>query len=55
MGGGGPALVAAMTGTPATLVELTAAQGAGGHCGGMGQRVWNQVVYDWLDATLGRA
>lgn len=52
VGGGGPDLVAAMTGTTATLVNLTAAQGAGGHCGGMGQRVWNQVVYDWLATVL---
>ena len=55
VGGGGPVLQRAMTGTDATLVQLTAAQGAGGHCGALGQRVWNQVVYDWLAATLGRA
>lgn len=54
VGGGGPVLQAAMTGTEATVVNLTAAQGAGGHCGAMGQRVWNQVVYDWLATVLGR-
>jgi hypothetical protein len=54
VGGGGPDLVEAMTGTTATLVNLTAAQGAGGHCGGLGQRVWNQVVYDWLATVLDR-
>lgn len=52
VGGGGPALIAAMTHAPTTLVELTAAQGAGGHCGGLGQRVWDQVVYDWLATVL---
>lgn len=52
VGGGGPGLQKAMTGTAATLVNLTAAQGAGGHCGAMGQRVWNQVVYDWLATVL---
>lgn len=54
VGGGGPVLQAAMTGTEATMVKLTAAQGTGGHCGAMGQRVWNQVVYDWLATVLGR-
>ncbi len=54
VGGGGPVLQRAMTGTDATLVQLTAAQGAGGHCGGLGQRVWDQVVYDWLASTLGQ-
>lgn len=52
VGGGGPALQAAMTGTEARLVSLTAAQGAGGHCGGLGQQLWNQVVYDWLATVL---
>jgi len=52
VGGGGPQLQKAMTGTEATLVNLTAAQGTGGHCGAMGQRVWNQVVYDWLATVL---
>lgn len=52
VGGGGGAMVEAMTGVPATLVNLTAASGAGGHCGGMGQLVWEQVVYDWLDSVL---
>jgi hypothetical protein len=26
----------------------TAADGAGGHCEGMGQRVWQQSVFSWL-------
>jgi len=54
VGGGGSALVKAMTGTAATLINLTAEQGAGGHCGGLGQQVWNQVVYDWLATVLGQ-
>lgn len=54
VGGGGPVLQRAMTGSDPTLVQLTAAQGAGGHCGGLGQRVWDQVVYDWLASVLGR-
>jgi pimeloyl-ACP methyl ester carboxylesterase len=52
VGGGGSALVEAMTKAKSTLVNLTAVQGAGGHCGGLGQRVWNQVVYDWLGTVL---
>jgi hypothetical protein len=27
---------------------FTAAEGAGGHCEGMGQRVWQQAVFSWL-------
>jgi len=37
---------------PTTVVSLTAAQGAGGHCAGMGQRVWQGVGYDWLAGVL---
>ncbi len=22
------------------------------HCGGLGQRVWERLVYDWLDEVL---
>jgi len=50
-GGGGPALVAAVGG-PATLIRLTAAEGAGGHCGGLGQQVWAQKVFDWLAGVV---
>ncbi len=52
VGGGGPALQAAMTGTAAKLVNLSAAQGAGGHCGGLGQKVWDETVYDWVATVL---
>jgi dienelactone hydrolase len=32
---------------------FTAAQGAGGHLEGMGQRLWQQVVYPWLSEIAG--
>ena len=51
-GGGGTVLQQAMT-APTTLLNLTAAEGAGGHCGGLGQQVWEAYVYDWLATTLG--
>jgi dienelactone hydrolase len=51
VGGGGQTLVDALT-SPATLVHLTAEQGAGGHCAGLGQVQWARTVYDWLDDTL---
>lgn len=53
VGGGGPILEKLMT-APTTLVDLTAAQGAGGHCAGLGQRVWEAVVFEWLDGVLRR-
>ncbi len=46
-GGGGPSLIAAMS-APATLLELSAAEGAGGHCAGLGQLVWEDRVYAWI-------
>lgn len=51
-GGGSPALAAAMT-SPVTPRTLTAAEGAGGHCGGLGQVVWQSVVYPWIAKTIG--
>jgi pimeloyl-ACP methyl ester carboxylesterase len=48
---GAAELAAAMT-APTTSIELTAASGAGGHCGGLGQRVWDAAVFDWLERTL---
>ncbi len=50
-GGGGPILVAAMS-APATLLELSAAEGAGGHCAGLGQLVWEDRVYAWIRRVL---
>ena len=31
---------------------FTQAEGAGGHCEGMGQRVWQDVVFSWLTDQL---
>ncbi|MET0327047.1 MAG: alpha/beta fold hydrolase [Ilumatobacteraceae bacterium] len=50
-GGGGTALQKVMT-APTTLIDLTVAEGAGGHCGGLGQKVWEGRVYDWLAGIL---
>ncbi len=35
-----------------TVHRFTAAEGAGGHCEGMGQRRVERVVHDWIDETL---
>ena len=37
---------------PSQLVQLTEHQGADGHCGGLGQEIWSEVVYPWLRNTL---
>lgn len=50
-GGGGQLLADALT-APHELVHLTAADGAAGHCAGLGQRVWDGVVYDWLHRAV---
>ena len=52
-GGNGQALADAMT-APVTLVHLTSAQGAGGHCAGLGQKVWENTVYPWIADVLSR-
>jgi cephalosporin-C deacetylase-like acetyl esterase len=51
-GSGGASTLAAALTAPTTRITLTAESGAGGHCGGLGQKVWDAAVYDWLDATL---
>jgi predicted alpha/beta-fold hydrolase len=53
-GGSGTALRDAMQ-APAEVVHLTAAQGADGHCAGLGQEIWAETVYAWLDRTLERS
>jgi predicted alpha/beta-fold hydrolase len=53
--GGGAALLAPAMTAPTTVVELSAARGAGGHCAGLGQFLWAQAVYGWLDDVLLRA
>jgi hypothetical protein len=50
-GGNGQALADAMT-APVTLVHLTRDQGAGGHCAGLGQKVWENTVYPWIADVL---
>ncbi len=50
-GGGGPALVAALS-TPGQVLQLSAEEGAGGHCGGLGQLVWEDRIYPWIARTL---
>jgi hypothetical protein len=37
---------------PATLIRLTADSGAAGHSGGVGQRVWEAAVYDWINRVI---
>ncbi|PWW23672.1 hypothetical protein JD79_02847 [Geodermatophilus normandii] len=53
-GGGGRTLVDALT-VPAELVRLTAAQGASGHCAGLGQQVWAGAVHPRLHRLLSAA
>lgn len=36
------------------LHTFSADTGAGGHCEGLGQRLFERVVFDWLDETLAR-
>ena len=50
-GGSGQQLLDALR-CPAELVHLTAAQGADGHCAGLGQEIWAGAVYGWLRSTL---
>jgi hypothetical protein len=50
-GGGGQQLRDAMT-APTELIHLTEAQGADGHCAGLGQEVWAGAVYGWLQKVL---
>jgi hypothetical protein len=50
-GGGGQVLADAVSG-PAELIRLSADSGAGGHCGGVGQRVWEAAVYGWIGRVI---
>ena len=50
-GGSGRTLQAVMT-APTNFVQLSAKQGAGGHCAGLGQEIWSEVVYGWLRNIL---
>jgi pimeloyl-ACP methyl ester carboxylesterase len=37
---------------PKQYREFTAAEGAGGHCEGMGQMLWQQAAFAWLSEAL---
>jgi pimeloyl-ACP methyl ester carboxylesterase len=50
-GGGGRVLADALT-CPHDLIHLTEAQGADGHCAGLGQQIWTETVYQWLSGVL---
>jgi hypothetical protein len=39
---------------PKRLKEFTEAQGAGGHCEGLGATLFEGYVFDWLDGVMGR-
>jgi len=52
--GQGHQLAEAMTGAEVEFVRFTAAEGAAGHCEGMGREVFDERVFPWLDRTLGR-
>lgn len=34
------------------LIRFAETQGAGGHCCGLGQTLWEEAVFDWLDDLL---
>lgn len=44
-------LAAHLTPSP-TVHRFTEAQGAGGHCEGLGATAWEEAVFNWLDETL---
>ena len=50
--GQGQLLYDALT-CPKTFRRFTRAEGAEGHCEGMGQIVFWTATFDWLDSTLG--
>lgn len=52
VGGQGRVLYDALTCPVRKLVEFPPESGVHGHIGGLGQRPWDGVVFDWLDAVL---
>lgn len=46
------AVFAEVVTAPVTTHRFTAAEGAGGHCEGLGQRRLERVVYDWIETVL---
>ncbi len=51
--GQGRELAGAMTGAAVEFVRFAAAEGAGGHCEGMGREIFDERVFPWLYRTLG--
>jgi X-Pro dipeptidyl-peptidase (S15 family) len=51
-GGDGKILLDALT-CPKQLIKLTNEEGIDGHCAGLGQVVWADAVYAWLEPILG--
>jgi dienelactone hydrolase len=47
-------LYAALPEGEKTFIKLSLDSGASGHTGGLGQLVWERVVYDWIDGILAR-
>lgn len=54
VGGQGQTLFDALTVDTKQLITPDPGSGIAGHCGGVGQRAWDAVVYDWLEDTLAR-
>ena len=52
LGKGAPALLDKLT-CPKTLLEFTAAEGAGEHCEMQNRSLLNRRVFDWLDGVFG--
>lgn len=52
VGGGGATLLDAISSTTRELVSPPASSGLSGHCGGLGQKVWERIVFDWLDTIV---
>jgi pimeloyl-ACP methyl ester carboxylesterase len=50
---GVPLLFDAIGSERKALLRFAVAEGAGGHCEGLGRRVYHQRLYAWLDETLG--
>lgn len=51
-GSGQSAEIARDLGGPATVHHFTDAEGAGGHCEGLGQRRLERVAFDWIESVL---
>ncbi len=51
---GGSAVLRDAMIAPVDLQRLSSASGAGGHCAGLGQEIWNAAVYGWLNRVLSK-